>query len=173
MRVFQVALLPSYYNVSTPQTNLTAVIPWSKPSAGSVAGLSAYCYYHVREVANAHPSIPLGVVASSWGGTAIQPWMTRETVENCSHVDAAPEVHLRVKDFRPGHPFAQSAVPKMPGTLWNSMLAPLLPLKPTAWLWYQVRKTPPPLPTTTIVTITVATITTIVTITITTITVKP
>ena len=122
MRVFQVALLPSYYNVSSPQNNLTASIPWSKPNAGSVAGLSAYCYYHVREVANAHPGIPLGVVASSWGGTAIQPWMTPETVENCSHIDPAPEVHMRVRDFRPGHHAALSSVPSMPGTLWNLSL---------------------------------------------------
>ena len=154
MRVFQVALLPSYGNVTSPQKNLTASIPWSKPNAGSVAGLSAYCYYHVREVANAHPDTPLGVVVSAWGGTAIQPWMTPEAVANCSHIAPAPEVHMRVQDFWARIHFTSGqyevqlvqSVPKMPGTLWNSMLAPLLPLKPTAWLWYQVRETHPPLP---------------------------
>ena len=101
MRVFQVALLPAYYNVSTPQTNLTASIPWSRPGPNSVLGLSAYCYYHSREVANTHPDIPLGVVVSAWGGTAIQPWMTPETVAQCSHLESAPAAHMRVRDVRP------------------------------------------------------------------------
>lgn len=85
-RIFQVAMLQDYCNVTEPQTNLTTSIPWGRPVApgtdltesplGAVgvnpAGMSAMCYYYGVELATAHPEIPVGMMASSWGGTAIE-----------------------------------------------------------------------------------------------------
>lgn len=132
LRIFQVAISPDFFNVTVPQTNVTPSIPWSLPGPETTPGLSAYCFYHARTVAEAHPDIAIGVVASSWGGTPIQPWMTPEAVAECPASAAAP---LRVADYSPS--LGLKAVPSQPGTLWNAMLAPLLPLAPTAWLWYQ------------------------------------
>ena len=134
MRIFQVALLPEYANVTVPQTNLTPSIPWSVPSSATTPSLSAFCYYHARQVIEAH-GVPVGVVASSWGGTAIQPWMTPEALTKCpgDPLGAPPASALGVTD--PG--LRAGGVPTLQSTLWNAMLAPLLPLKPTAFLWYQ------------------------------------
>jgi hypothetical protein len=41
LRVAQVALLPEYYNISTPQTNLTMDIQWGRASPTNVAFMSA------------------------------------------------------------------------------------------------------------------------------------
>ena len=141
MRIFQVAMLPSYGNVTTPQTDVTPNVPWGEPTAARTAGFSALCYYHAKNVADAHPNIPVGVVASSWGGTTIQPWMSAAAVAKCG---ATTGTSLGTPDFSPyplhapGSDLGDAAPPpSMPGTLWNAMLAPLLPLKPAAWIWYQ------------------------------------
>ena len=76
LRIFQVATELTYSNVTTPQTNLTASIPWARPTASSVLGMSAMCYYFGVEQVKRHPSIPVGMMASSWGGTSIRGWMS-------------------------------------------------------------------------------------------------
>ena len=149
MPVFQVATLPNYFNVTSPQMDLTPNVPWGAPTAARIAGFSALCYYHARRVSDSHPTVALGVIASSWGGTAIQPWMSDAAVARCVGEDGdgtSPAV-LRIADFSPSmtprdgigahDAAALSAVPSIPGTLWNAMLAPLLSLAPVAWLWYQ------------------------------------
>lgn len=41
----QVALENSYQNTTSPQTNFTASIPWSRASSSNVGGFSAACYF--------------------------------------------------------------------------------------------------------------------------------
>ena len=72
LRIFQVAMLDAYCGTTTPQTNLTPSIPWSRASPASIPGMSALCYYLGAELVAKHPGIPIGLLASSWGGTAIQ-----------------------------------------------------------------------------------------------------
>ena len=72
LRIFQVAELDAYAGTTTPQTNLTPSIPWSRASPASIPGMSALCYYFGAELVAKHPGVPIGLLASSWGGTAIQ-----------------------------------------------------------------------------------------------------
>lgn len=145
LRIFSVLQeTPAFFNVTTPQTNLTASIPWSRPSASATLGMSAVCFYHGVNVIKMHPTIAVGLVASSWGGTAIQPWMTpaaiakcgASTADNDEDDDVASFSSRRVMDFSPKLG-PHSTHPTIDSTLWNAMLAPLLPLNPTAFLWYQ------------------------------------
>jgi len=46
---------------------------WRPCSPESVAGFSATAYYFAREV-QSELNIPVGIIASSWGGTKIEPW---------------------------------------------------------------------------------------------------
>eukprot|EP00911_Craspedida_sp_UC1_P002536 UC1_evm1s1883 len=80
LRYAQVAILPQYGNVSLPQSNLTMGISWGNSDSSTVPGLSAMCYFFGVEQVTAHPSVPVGLVASSWGGTAIEvaPWPDHE-----------------------------------------------------------------------------------------------
>lgn len=69
LSIAQVALLPGYYNVSTPQTNLTMSIPWSRAGPGNVAAMSAIAYFTALEMVKANPSVPVGAIAVRpyWG----------------------------------------------------------------------------------------------------------
>jgi sialate O-acetylesterase len=71
LRIFQVALSPSYPDVTTPQQDLNASIVWSRAAPGYTGGMSAICYYLALEMLQSNPSVPVGAVASSWGGESL------------------------------------------------------------------------------------------------------
>ena len=50
LRLFQVARLDAYGNTTTPQTNLTASIPWTRASAASAVDISALGYLFGAQV---------------------------------------------------------------------------------------------------------------------------
>lgn len=68
MRLFLVPLVPA----GKPAKNVNAA--WTVCTPDTVKGFSAVCYFFGREL---HKSlnVPVGMIASSWGGTAIQPWI--------------------------------------------------------------------------------------------------
>ena len=84
LRLFQVARLDAYANTTAPQTNLTASIPWSRASSQSAQGMSALGYLFGVQAVSHHPAIPIGVIDSSWGGTAIQPWCSTSSLSKCN-----------------------------------------------------------------------------------------
>ena len=68
IRLFSVPLVPS----GTPARDVQAA--WTVCSPQSVPGFSAVCYYFGREL-HKQLNVPVGMIASSWGGTRIQPWI--------------------------------------------------------------------------------------------------
>jgi sialate O-acetylesterase len=68
MRLFLVPLVPS----GKPAKNVNAA--WTVCTPDTVKSFSAVCYFFGREL---HKSlnVPVGMIATSWGGTAIQPWV--------------------------------------------------------------------------------------------------
>lgn len=150
IRLFQVALDASYVNATSPQTNLTTSIAWSQASPANVAGMSAMCYFYATQLYNGQRYI--GVIDSSWGGTAIEVWMSPSALAACGEGESQEEdrrpaqtdltrssyggEHKYIPD--PLHPQPLSAVyPSKPSCLYYSMIAPLLPLATKAFLWYQ------------------------------------
>jgi sialate O-acetylesterase len=171
LRLFQVARLDAYGNTSSPQANLTASIPWSRASAVSAVDISALCYLFGVQAVTQHPDVPIGVIDSSWGGTAIQPWMSAAALAKCGPVAAAPPPSaaalLRaaaaagasredlalgalgaalLADEKARVAAGWAATPYLPSTLYNSMIAPLQALPIKGLFWYQVRTHPHPHP---------------------------
>jgi sialate O-acetylesterase len=68
IRLFLVPLVPA----GKPAKNVNAA--WTVCTPDTVKPFSAVCYYFGREL---HKSlnVPVGMIATSWGGTAIQPWI--------------------------------------------------------------------------------------------------
>ncbi|HWB10927.1 MAG TPA: sialate O-acetylesterase [Pirellulales bacterium] len=68
LRLFLVPLVPA----GKPAKNVNAA--WTVCTPETVKSFSAVCYYFGREL---HKSlkVPVGMIATSWGGTAIQPWI--------------------------------------------------------------------------------------------------
>lgn len=112
--------------------------------------MSAIAYFTALEMVRAHPDVPVGAIASAWGGTMMEPWMPPDALQACAHPPAdlpsttpSPMQNKRNADpglYSPGrHPALELQVgpPNMHSTLWNSMLAPLTSLRVSAWYWYQ------------------------------------
>lgn len=147
LRIAQVATDPSYYNVTSPQTDLLLSVPWGAPSPANVAGMSAVCYYYGLEMVANHPGMPVGMIASAWGGTAVEVWMSPAALAKCGATRAAtpaaddsaaatarsnPDPGL---GHLPGRAHELGACPTLHSTLWNAMIAPLLPLALSGYLW--------------------------------------
>ena len=85
IRVFTSALKPS----GTPIEELLGIIEnWSVASAQSIGGpsftyMSAVCWLYGRMIHVALNGRPIGLIATSWGGTAIELWMPPPALHDC------------------------------------------------------------------------------------------
>lgn len=112
----------------------TAVTPledckteWMVNSPEAVAGASATAYFfgqYLQKILD----VPVGLVISDWGGTAIEAWMDRETIAG-----SFPEFDLSFIDRGE----VQKNVSRTPTQLYNAMVAPLLPYTIKGFIWYQ------------------------------------
>ena len=172
----QVAASAEYYNVTEPQTNLDVSIPWGRPAPPNakpipgaapmrnVASMSAMCFYHGVSLVQQDRGMAVGMIASSWGGTRLEVWMTPAALQKCGgalgEAAAAPAAaphRLSTQNPDPGlppFPFPGPAgvggatgaagaagrslggCPTIYSTLWNAMIAPLAVLRVSGYLWY-------------------------------------
>ena len=159
LRVFQVALLDEYANATSPQSNLTASIPWSRASPASVPGMSALCYLTAAKAVAARGE-PVGIMANAWGGVAIQVYMSPQSLAKCGGAAAPPPpgpleriaaaeapgasrsdvAHGMVARAEVALARSQgygSTFPTNASCLFFSMLYPLFSVPVSALLWYQ------------------------------------
>ena len=101
---------------------------WQVAGPQTVPGFSAVCYFMARELSKQLKDVPLGLIDSSWGGTSVEWWTSAEALGT-------------VQDFV--HPLemyaGQTVMPNQPviTSLYNGMLAPLLPFGLKGIAWYQ------------------------------------
>ncbi len=75
IRLFEVPKFPS----PVKQDDLTGG-EWQTASPESVAGFSSIGWFFAKKL-NTDLNIPIGIINSSWGGTAIRTWLDRESLE--------------------------------------------------------------------------------------------
>ena len=86
IRVFTAALMPA----STPVEELLGIVEnWSVASPQSIGGpsftyMSAVCWLYGRMVHEALGGRPMGLIATSWGGTPIEFWMPPAALHDCN-----------------------------------------------------------------------------------------
>jgi len=85
---------PSIRMLTVPMTtSTTALEAFSKPvkwlpvTSATVSEFSGTCYYFARELQKT-VQVPMGLINSSWGGTAIQPWMSDEALHAIGGYDS-------------------------------------------------------------------------------------
>ncbi|MGL4401321.1 MAG: sialate O-acetylesterase [Luteolibacter sp.] len=108
---------------------------WAVCSPDTVGTFSAVMYFFGRELYR-ELNVPIGLIHSSVGGTAIEAWMAADIQpaesKKAASVDATP---------REPRPEGESAAPskqKIPlGGLFNAKIAPLIPYALRGVLWYQ------------------------------------
>lgn len=86
IRVFTAALKAS----GAPVEQLLGILlNWSLPSSQTIGGadwtyMSAVCWLYGRMIHQALGGRPIGLIATSWGGTSIELWMPSKALQECN-----------------------------------------------------------------------------------------
>ena len=117
IRVFSVA------NTTAADPQRTVVGAWQVCTPQTANRFTAVGYFFGREL-NRDLKVPIGLIQSSWGGTRAEAWISREALS------ALPAYTNEVAQ-------AAGEGPNRVNTLYNGMIAPLLPYRLRGAIWYQ------------------------------------
>lgn len=97
---------------------------WREFTPATAPECSAAAFFFAELVSDAL-DVPVGVIDCTWGGSAIECWLDRATLEACPDVDLTPA--------------AIAALPPhlRPTTMYNAMVHPLAGYTIRGFLWYQ------------------------------------
>lgn len=109
-------------NLSTSKTELRDLDQmrsdsWKVSSPTNVADFSAVGYLFGCELRKYHSNIPVGIIMSAKGGSAIQPWLIADLVQKNKNLKNINLWQL--------------------GTRYNAMIKPLIPFAIKGTVWYQ------------------------------------
>lgn len=95
---------------------------WRTLSRESLGDMSAPAYFFAQTLADSL-NVPVGVMSISWGGSAIEAWTPRD----------------RALDFLRSHPDSRnnSIRESEYGSMFASMIAPVIPYTVKGFIWYQ------------------------------------
>jgi sialate O-acetylesterase len=119
IRFFQVTRAYDHY----PQANCQG--EWMVCSPETVAGMSAVGYFFGKKL-NETTGLPVGLIASYWGGSAVQTWIPQAVLEH------RPELAQLADKIQP-----VSWAPTASSLLYNGMIAPVAPYRMAGVIWYQ------------------------------------
>ena len=108
---------------------------WAEADAASVRDFSATAYYFGKALRHTL-GVPVGLIVTSYGGSACEAWMAREWLEEDSIVKEWPKHYPDVK-----FPITDEMVGKLhqrcPSALYNGQLKPLIGYALRGAIWYQ------------------------------------
>jgi len=109
-------------NADTPQED--CVGEWKKSTPNALRYFSATAYHFGKTLSQFLPDVPIGLVATVWGGTPIEAWMSIGTLESI------PGINL---------PLSKSLYWDVvhTGQLYNGMIYPLRKFAARGFIWYQ------------------------------------
>ena len=128
------------HNNTGPQDEVVALpapLPgWNRAGNASITGagdftyFSGACFFFGASLLERMPGVPVGLIASSWSGSAIEPWMPPSALLACNQTLQHGTAGL-----------CGSVLPKPSAlgcsSMYNSMIAPLQRFSVRAILWWQ------------------------------------
>lgn len=99
---------------------------WLENTPLNVSQISAVSYYFARYIQEVL-EVPVGIVVSSWGGSKVEAWMSRESIQPFESVDLS----ILDNEAEVKNPTATPCV------LYNAKVAPLTRFAVRGFLWYQ------------------------------------
>jgi len=118
LRLFTVALEAD----TTPREDLGGHTGWQSATPANVEKFSAVSYFYGQQLQQIL-DVPVGMIHSSWGGSLVESWMSKESLGPIKEID------LTEVDLERGNRF--------PTVLFNAMINPLIPYTIKGALWYQ------------------------------------
>lgn len=97
---------------------------WEQCTPETMRKRSAVAYLFGKKL-QAALDVPVGLIVSAWGGTSAEVWVPRDTIMNNEKI--AGNLVTRTSPWWPVEP----------GTLYNSMIHPLMPYDIAGVIWYQ------------------------------------
>ena len=76
-----------------PQREHAVTPEWTIAGENSIRDFSAVCYFHAEALQESHP-VHLGLVHASWGGSAIETWLSAEALRQVGGYDAQLDLLL-------------------------------------------------------------------------------
>lgn len=119
LRLFSVERVGS----KTPLNDIEKFTPWQQVSPESVLDFSAIAYFFGQQLQEVL-DCPIGMIHTSWGGSSVQAWISKEALSSYQKVD------LDEVDITKG-------TNQIPTALFNSMIQPLVSYTIKGVLWYQ------------------------------------
>ncbi|CAF4384016.1 unnamed protein product [Rotaria socialis] len=132
IRLFTASLMPS----ALPVEELLGInLNWSVASPHTVGGpdwnyMSAVCWLYGRMIHQALNGRPIGLIATSWGGTPIEFWMPPKALQDCN---ATTNEHLKIQPYNG----PSVTVPVNHSNLFNAMIYPFTRTVIYGSIWYQ------------------------------------
>lgn len=119
LRLFSVERVGS----KTPLNDIEKFPPWQQASPESVLDFSAIAYFFGQQLQEVL-DCPIGMIHTSWGGSSVQAWISKEAISSYQKVD------LDEVDITKG-------TNHIPTALFNAMIQPLVSYTIKGVLWYQ------------------------------------
>ena len=110
------------------QVSPTCKASWQTHTPDAVAGASATAYFFAKKLQETL-DIPVGIIVSSWGGSKIQAWMSKEVL--ASSFPTEVDLSFLNRNEKPENPH------QAPTMLYNGMLAPLKNYGIKGVIWFQ------------------------------------
>ncbi|MCF8362660.1 MAG: DUF1961 family protein [Prolixibacteraceae bacterium] len=110
-------------NSIKPINELKGYNGWQESSPKNIDDFSAVAWFFGQQLQEIL-DVPVGMIHSSWGGTRVESWMSKEVLEQFQTVDLS-DVELKESSKR------------YPSILYNAMIHPLIPYTIKGALWYQ------------------------------------
>jgi sialate O-acetylesterase len=117
IRMFTVPRNPS----AIPQT--TCKGEWKCSNPQNVGQFSATAYFFAKQL-NRTLNVPVGIITSNWGGSAIEAWMPQKSMEEIPGLDMKAATSGKYDHTKPEQ-------------LYNGMIAPLVNYVAAGFIWYQ------------------------------------
>jgi len=137
VKVFQVAALAM--STDEPLDNVVISVPWSAASNVSLPNFSATCWFTAKSTVDGRVgsarSVPLGIIASSWGGTAVKTHASPQANAECGALYPGGNISAPGADCSASSDHA----PCSPSSLYNSLISPFFagPTFIAAAVWFQ------------------------------------
>ena len=117
-------------------------VGWTACSPKTVLQFSAVAYFFANKLEQELDGVPIGLVSTSWGGSAAQAWVEKEALlEQCPEFgevyDEYPATIEKLGVLHPIRKRPKGINQSLPSALYNNMIRPIVPFTCRGVIWYQ------------------------------------
>ena len=102
---------------------------WAYTNGEVAAKTSAVAYFFGKRLANTL-HVPVGIVVNAWGGSRIEPWMTKEVINGAGLTQQELDDLYAVEE-------QPDRWPETPELIWNGRVKPIVGYAAKGIIWYQ------------------------------------